>query len=78
MQSVLPDWLICSCVADAFQLTYLPAAATANTYSVVDPSRTACYDYLAAYPCGFPSAVTSFNLVSSPLLAHAQGWCVCT
>ena len=47
------------CTAGQWQLTYL---TNTNTYTAVSLARSACYNYLAAYPCG-NAAVTSFNTV---------------
>lgn len=61
---------LCAVCAETWQLTYLPNAAYPNTYNVIDLTRTACYEYLAAYPCGYPTKLSTFESVS--LHSHAK------
>ena len=51
-------------MTDQFQVTNLPGAQLANTYTIVDPLRGACNSFLSANPCGISDAFSSAVKVS--------------
>ncbi|KAK9809424.1 hypothetical protein WJX73_005866 [Symbiochloris irregularis] len=53
--------VVLSTQALAWTLTYVPNSA--SIYQVTLPSRNGCYNYMAAYPCNYPSTLTTYNQV---------------